>query len=141
MGQFGLLKDPGCLASPGVLLRMVPGREAQAQIVQKVDSAIHLTNHQPLDSAIGFPNTYPMTIYLAPGTIHQINRYPVQWISIREINCIIHWIGIYPVDSIIPRSNNWALMDSTIHLLNNWGQFSKTKSKTCIYTPIFRPDF
>ena len=27
-------------------------------VVQKVDSAIHRINHYPLDSAIGFPNTY-----------------------------------------------------------------------------------
>jgi len=32
----------------------------------------------------------------------------IQWISIRETNWVIHWMEIYPVDS-------------TIHLLNNWG--------------------
>ena len=31
-----------------------------ASVVQKVDSAIHLTNLYQVDSAIGFPNTYPL---------------------------------------------------------------------------------
>ena len=30
-----------------------------APAVQKVDNAIHRINLYPLDSAIGFPNTYP----------------------------------------------------------------------------------
>ena len=34
-----------------------------------------------------------------------------RWISVRETNCIIHWIEIYPVDS-------------AIQLLNNWGQYN-----------------
>ena len=35
----------------------------------------------------------------------------IQWISIREINkyCVIHWMGIYPVDTIIYHLNNWSL--------------------------------
>ena len=28
-------------------------------VVQKVDGIIYWINHYPLDSAIGFPNTYP----------------------------------------------------------------------------------
>ena len=27
----------------------------------------------------------------------------IQWIRIREINCVIHWIVIYPVDSATHR--------------------------------------
>ena len=38
-----------------------------APVVQKVDSAIHRINHYPLDSAIGFPNTYPMERDLSGG--------------------------------------------------------------------------
>ena len=34
---------------------------------------------------------------------------PIHWISIGETNCTIHWIEIY-------------LLDSAIHLFNNWGQ-------------------
>ena len=30
----------------------------------------------------------------------------MQWISIRETNCAIHWIDFYPVDSAIQRLNN-----------------------------------
>ena len=32
----------------------------QAPVVQKVDNAIHRINLYPLNSAIGFPNTYPL---------------------------------------------------------------------------------
>ena len=32
----------------------------QAPVVQKVDNTIHWINHCPLDSAIGFPNTYSL---------------------------------------------------------------------------------
>ena len=42
-------------------------KQYQAPVVQKVDSAIHRINHYPLDSAIGFPNTYPMEIDLSDG--------------------------------------------------------------------------
>ena len=33
----------------------------------------------------------------------------IQWIGIRETDCVVHWIKIYPVDSVIQLSNNWAL--------------------------------
>ena len=40
----------------------------QAPIVQTLDSAIHrITNHYPLDSAIGFSNTYPLDSDLSGG--------------------------------------------------------------------------
>ena len=32
----------------------------------------------------------------------------IQWISIRETNCIIHWMEIYPVDSATQLLNNWG---------------------------------
>ena len=32
----------------------------QAPVVRKMDSAIHRINHYPVDSAISFPNTYPL---------------------------------------------------------------------------------
>ena len=37
----------------------------------KVDNAIHRVNHYPLDTAIGFPNTYPLGSDLSSGL-----RYP-----------------------------------------------------------------
>ena len=36
-------------------------------VVQKVDSAIHRINQYPPDSAIGFPNTYPLACDLSGG--------------------------------------------------------------------------
>ena len=53
-----------------------------------------------------------------------------------QINCVIHWKVIYPVDSGIHFFNNWGiretncaihwieiyLVDSIIHLSNNWAQ-------------------
>ena len=32
----------------------------QAPVVQKLDSAIQRIKHYPVDSAISFPNTYPL---------------------------------------------------------------------------------
>ena len=49
----------------------------QAPVVQTLDSAIHrITNHYPLDGAIGFPNTYPLDSDLSgDSAIHRlINR-------------------------------------------------------------------
>ena len=31
-----------------------------APVVLRVDNAIHRINHYPLESAVGFPNTYPL---------------------------------------------------------------------------------
>ena len=38
-----------------------------APVIQKVDSATHRINLSPLDSAIGFPNTYPLDSDLSGG--------------------------------------------------------------------------
>ena len=38
-----------------------------APVVQKVNNAIHRINHYPLDSAIGFPDTYPLDSDLSGG--------------------------------------------------------------------------
>ena len=41
--------------------RLINGRDQhQAPVVQKVDCAIHWINLYSLDSAVGFPNTYPL---------------------------------------------------------------------------------
>ena len=39
----------------------------QGPVVQKVNSAIHRINHNPVDNAIGFPNTYPLDSDLSCG--------------------------------------------------------------------------
>ena len=41
----------------------------------------------------------------------------IERISIRETNSIIHWIEIYPVDSFINLSNNWAQISSLVGCL------------------------
>ena len=41
--------------------------ECWPQFVQKVDTTIHWINHNPVDSAIGFPNTYPLYSELSDG--------------------------------------------------------------------------
>ena len=38
-----------------------------ASVVQKLDSAIQRINLCPVDSAIGFPNTYPLVSDLSVG--------------------------------------------------------------------------
>ena len=38
-----------------------------APVVQTLDSAIHRINHYPVDSVIGFPNTYPLDSDLSGG--------------------------------------------------------------------------
>ena len=43
-----------------ILICLVP-------VVQKVDSAIHQINLNPLDNAIGFPNIYPLGSELSTG--------------------------------------------------------------------------
>ena len=44
-------------------------------------------------------------------SVQPCNILYIQQISIREINkyCVIYWIGIYPVDTIIHHLNNWSL--------------------------------
>ena len=39
----------------------------QAPVVQKLDSAVQRINLYPVDSAIGFPNTYPLDRDLSGG--------------------------------------------------------------------------
>ena len=43
------------------------GLTIQAPVVQKVDKAIHWINLYPRDSAIGFPDTYPLDSDLSGG--------------------------------------------------------------------------
>ena len=41
--------------------------KVQAPVVQKVDNTIHRINNYPVDSAIGFPNIYPLNSDLCGG--------------------------------------------------------------------------
>ena len=44
---------------------------ALAPVVQRLDSAIHWINHNPLDNSIGFASVYPLDSELSGG-----QRYP-----------------------------------------------------------------
>ena len=46
-----------------------------------------------------------------------INHYPTDKLSIRETDCVIRWIETY-------------LVDSVIHLLNNWAGLSLQETRT-----------
>ena len=50
-----------------------PYLNVRAPVVQKVDNAIHRINLYSVDSAIGFPNTYPL-IYPVDSTIQRLNN-------------------------------------------------------------------
>ena len=56
------------------------------------------------DLIIGVP-LYTQTLDCA---IHQLKLITIQQINIREPNCLIHWIEIYTVDSVIQPLNNWG---------------------------------
>ena len=43
----------------------------------------------------------------------------IQWINIRQTNCTIHWIEIYPLDNAILLLNNWNQKNSSEILTNN----------------------
>ena len=48
-----------------------------APVVQRMDKAIHRINHYPVDSIVGFVNTYPLdrlVIYPVDSAIHPLNR-------------------------------------------------------------------
>ena len=58
-------------------------------------------------------------------TLDSTTQIAIQWISIslRKINCVIHCLGIYPVDSVI-------------HLLNNWAQVLTSQAKNGVQMPL-----
>ena len=45
-----------------------------------------------------------------------IGKITIQRISIRKTDCTIHWIEIYPLDSVIHLLNNWAKMMTSLLL-------------------------
>ena len=71
------------------------------------------------------------------STIHRINHYPgYKWcISVRETNCAaIHWIVIYPLDSVIQFLKNWGLDISVVklNLLTGLQIFSSLRRTTVL---------
>ena len=85
-----------------------------------MDKAIHRIILYPLDSAIGFLNTYPlysdlsdtkkMRMTISTGSIS------TQGIAQLVFLLLIRWVETYPMDSGIQRLNNWALVDSAMHV-------------------------
>ena len=47
--------------------------------------------------------------------INRINHYPVDKISIIDINCVVQWIEIYLVDKVIYLLNNLGLQIALCH--------------------------
>ena len=92
-----------------------------------MDKAIHRIILYPLDSAIGFLNTYPLYSDLSDTKKMRTERYPLYiYISTQGIAqlvflLLIRWVAIYPTDSGIQSLNNWSLVDSATHghLLNS----------------------
>ena len=83
-----------------------------------MDKAIHRTILYPLDSAIGFLNTYPLYGDLS-DTKKMRMTISTELISIQGIAqlvflLLIRWVETYPMDSGIQRLNNWALVDSAM---------------------------
>ena len=52
----------------------------------------------------------------------------------REINCAIHWIEIYPVDSVIYLLNNWGLVWAILHLFERLFLISWENNRDCHIT-------
>ena len=68
--QFALkIRGVGILGcSPGLTTDINEYRDIfLAPVIQKVDGAIHGINLFPVDSAVGFPNTYPLDSDLSSG--------------------------------------------------------------------------
>ena len=70
--------------------------------------------------ACAYLTTYLKLVLLArvvrkvDNTIHQINHFPVD-----RLVCfvtLIHWIEIYPVDSVIQPLNNWGLVVNSFNI-------------------------
>ena len=85
-----------------------------------MDKAIHRIILYPLDSAFGFLNTYPLYGDLS-DTKKMRMTISTESISIQGIAqlvflLLIRWVETYPMDSGIQRLNNWALVDSAMHV-------------------------
>ena len=78
----------------------------QAPVIQKVDNAIHRIVY-PLDSAIAFPNTYPLDSDLSGGqrypSFQQLGpRRPLECLVHRLTGCMRTW-RLLPIQLEIPK--------------------------------------
>ena len=105
-------------------------------VVRKAEIVVHRINHYPANSVVCFVNTYPLAcvagerwsrytpsrarvgirerqtrLFFNPLATSPLASLPKQKHS-REIppatQVIIHWIAIYPMDSVIQPSNCWG---------------------------------
>ena len=80
-----------------------------------MDKAIHRIILYPLDSAIGFLNTYPLYGDLSdPKKIRitiSTGQIFIQGIAQVVFLLLIRWVVIYPMDSGIQLLKNWALIN------------------------------
>ena len=58
---------------------------SQAAVVQSLYNAIHGMNHYPLDSAIGFFNTYSLGSGLSAGYSYQTFEQPLREIEVSTV--------------------------------------------------------
>ena len=65
----------------------------------------------------GSLKTGPRLLKTLDSAIHRINHYPAGRVYFRKTDQVIHWIEIYPVDSVIHLSNNWGQVSSGGFLL------------------------
>ena len=83
-----------------------------------MDKAIHRIILYPLDSAIGFLNTYPLYSDLSDNKKMRMTisteSISIQGIAQLVFLLLIRWVGIYPMDSGVQRLNNWSLVDSAM---------------------------
>ena len=83
-----------------------------------MDKAIHRIILYPLDSAIGFLNTYPLYSDLSDTKKMRITisteSISIQGTAQLVFLLLIRWVETYPMDSGIQRLNNWALVDSAM---------------------------
>ena len=83
-----------------------------------MDKAVHRIILYPLDSAIGFRNTYPLYGDLSDPKKMQMTistgSISIQGIAQLVFLLLIRWVAIYPTDSAIQRLSNWSLVDSAM---------------------------
>ena len=92
-----------------------------------MQSTIYIPKYQGNQSCYPVDRDLPMYLTgvaqnLDNNTIHGINHYPA--ISVRETDCIIQRMVIYPVDSVIHLLKNWGQVDAIIQLLTNRAQIT-----------------
>ena len=77
---------------------------------RRTDSWTHefaIVNYHQSDCCLLKSSRQHKSIFLA--LVVQTLNSAIQQISVRESNCVVHWIEVYPVDRIIHLLINWAM--------------------------------